>query len=270
MGGGCICCADEQSLGDAVTTLAGNGRVRALVVETSGLADPAATIELLHDPALAKRVRLQGVITLVDAEAVARPGLDGMDAGLWRAQIRFANWLLLSKCDRLAPEEVARVETAVRRVNPHARVFRLPECAPQLMTLLNANAANGELPLGLGRRRSGVRHAHQSYQTCGFQFPRAANRGALGRFLEKLDPAQIVRAKGFVRLRGFPPQWFAFHYVLGRHALEPYRGTEAPKPVGVFIGPRINADRILRRLDRVFAPRRQGSRRKSNPPDGND
>jgi len=65
-----------------------------------------------------------------------------------------------------------------------------------------------------------------------------------------------VRAKGFVRLRGFPRQWFTFHYVLGRHALEPYRGAEAPNPVGVFIGPQLNPDRVLRRIERVFTPRR--------------
>lgn len=71
IGGGCICCANEQSLGDAVATLTNSRRVRAIVVETSGLADPAATIELLHDPALMERVRLHGVITVVDAETMA-------------------------------------------------------------------------------------------------------------------------------------------------------------------------------------------------------
>ena len=257
MGGGCICCSDEQNLGDAVAQLAQNSRVRALVVETSGLADPAATIELLHEPAVTKSVRLQGVLTVVDAEAVARPGLDGMDPGLWRAQIRFANWLLLSKCDRLSSAEVERVETAVRRINPHAKVHRLPECSPEPLALLNDQTGNGQpASAPAKRRRRSVRHAHQSYQTCGFQFTRAANRTALERFLERLDPAQVVRAKGFVRLRGFPRQWFTFHYVLGRHALEPYRGAEAPNPVGVFIGPQLNPDRVLRRIERVFTPRR--------------
>ncbi len=234
---------------------------RTIVVETSGLADPAATIELLHDPALMERVRLQGVITVVDAEAVARPGSDSVDPGLWRAQIRFANWLLLSKCDRLPAEEVARVETAVRRVNPHARVYRLPECTPEPLALLNAHSGNGKTSTAPPRGRRSVRHAHQSYQTCGFQFTRAANKPALQRFLERLDPGQVTRAKGFVRLRGFPRQWFVFHYVLGAHALEPFPGTEPPNPVSVFIGPQLDADRLQGRLDRVFPPVR---RKRSN------
>lgn len=266
IGGGCICCSDEQSLGDAVTKLADHRHVRALVVETSGLADPAATIELLHDPALSGRVRLEGVLTVVDAEAVAHPGLDGVDAGLWRAQIRFANWLLLSKCDRLSPAEVARVEAAVRRLNPHARVYRLPECTPEPLALLSTNTGTAQPAPAPVRRRRNVRHAHQSYQTCGFQFSRAASREALLRFLERTDPAQIVRAKGFVRLRGFPRQWFTFHYVLGRHALEPYRGPEAPHPVGVFIGPQLDPDRVLRRLQRVFPPTRRPHRTASQTP----
>ncbi len=262
MGSGCICCADEQTLEAAIVRLTDAGTVRALVVETSGLADPAATIELLHDPALAARVRLQGVITIVDAEATARTDLDGVDASLWRAQIRFANWLLLSKCDRLQPEEVARVEVTVGRLNPHARLYRLPEGTPEPAVLLNAGAGNGKIPPAppSAPRRRGVRHAHQAYQTCGFQFTRAADRSALERFFHRLDASQIVRAKGFVRLRGSPRQWFAFHYVLGRHALEPYHGSEPPNPVSVFIGPRVDADRLVRRLERVFTPRQHRHR----------
>jgi hypothetical protein len=71
---------------------------------------------------------------------------------------------------------------------------------------------------------------------------------------------QVVRAQGFVRLRGFPRQWFTFHYVLGRRALEPYRGADDSKPASVFIGPQLDADRLQRRLNRVFSPpRRTGS-----------
>ncbi len=256
IGGGCICCSDEQSLGDAITTLTNSRRVRAIVVETSGLADPAATIELLHDPALMERVRLHGVITVVDAEAVARPGLDGMDAGLWRAQIRFANWLLLSKCDCLAAGEVARVETAVRRLNPHARVFRLPACTPEPLALLHTGDGNGNASgvAAAMRRRRSVRHAHQSYQTCGFQFTRAAHGPAFTEFLDGLDPAEVVRAKGFVRLRGCGRQFFSFHYVQGRHVVEPYDGKARPKPVAVFIGPRLNPDKYLEQLEVVFDP----------------
>jgi len=233
------------------------------VVETSGLADPAATIELLHDPALAQHVRLQGVITVVDAEAVARPGLNGMDAGLWRTQIRFANWLLLSKCDCLAAEEVARVETAVRRLNPHAGVYRLPECTPEPLALLSGSRNNGQTSSAPAKRRRSVRHAHTSYQTCGFQFTRAANQLALQRFLDRLNPAHIVRAKGFVRLRGHGRRLFSFHYVLGRHGLEPYEGRETPKTVGVFIGPRLNPDKYLKQLEPVFEPQADAPKAKA-------
>jgi G3E family GTPase len=126
---------------------------------------------------------------------------------------------------------------------------------------LNSNTGNGQSAHAPVMRRRRVRHAHQSYQTCGFQFTRAADRHPLQRFLERLDPSQVVRAKGFVRLRGFPRQWFTFHYVLGRHALEPYRGAETPNPVSVFIGPQVDTDRLQRRLDRVFPPVRRKLRK---------
>jgi G3E family GTPase len=268
IGGGCICCSDEQSLGDAITTLANSGRVRAIVVETSGLADPAATIELLSDPALMGRTQLRGVATVVDAEAVARPRLEGGEPALWSAQVRFANWLLLSKCDLIAPSEVRRVETVLRKLNPQARILRLPECTPEPTLFFGTGNGHAGLPGNTARRRRrGVRHLHHAYQTTGFQFTRAAHGPAFTEFLNGLDPAEVVRAKGFVRLRGCGRQIFSFHYVQGRHCVEPYEGTARPKTVAVFIGPRLNPDKYLEQLESVFEPPRPVSRspRKSRP-----
>ncbi len=264
IGGGCICCADEQSLDDAVAKLTGSSRVRAIVVETSGLADPAATIELLHDPALAQHVRLQGVITVVDAEAAARPGLDGVDAGLWRAQIRFANWLLLSKCDLVAPVQVRRVESQLRRLNPEARILRLPERTPEPAVFFNGVNGHSSLPSsGALRRRRGIRHTHHAYQTIGFQFTRAAHGPSFAAFLNGLDATEVARVKGFIRLRGHGRRLFSFHYVLGRHCLEPYEGTAKPKTVAVFIGPRLNPDKYLEQLEAVFEPQADAPKAKA-------
>lgn len=267
VGGGCICCADEQNLGDAITALAGNRRVRTLVVETSGLADPAATLELLQDPALAARVRVQGVITVVDADAAARPGLGEVDPALWRAQIRFADWLLLSKCDLVDAAGVRRVEKQLRRLNPRARILHLPECTPEPARFLEARPGPDGSPAPGTRRRRGVRHTHHAYQTTGFQFTRAAHGPAFAEFLNGLDPAEVIRAKGFMRLQGHGRRLFSFHYVLGRHRVEPYQGTARPRTVAVFIGPRLNPDRYLEQLESVFeAPRPAArSRRRRRP-----
>ena len=110
------------------------------------------------------------------------------------------------------------------------------------------------------RRRRSVRHAHQSYQTCGFQFTRAAHGPAFTEFLDGLDPAEVVRAKGFVRLRGCGRQLFSFHYVLGRHCVEPYEGAARPKTVAVLIGPRLKPDKYLEQLETVFEPPRPVNR----------
>ncbi len=91
IGGGCLCCAAEADIGEAIVGVLAKGPVRSLIVETSGLADPAATLERLVDPALTDKVRLHGVIIVVDAEATAWRALDRRDARLWRAQIRWAD-----------------------------------------------------------------------------------------------------------------------------------------------------------------------------------
>jgi G3E family GTPase len=264
IGGGCLCCAAEADIGEAIVGVLAKGPIRLLVVETSGLADPTATLERLVDPDLADRIRLHGVATVVDAEATARRILDRRDARLWRAQIRLADWILLSKCDLLPPEGVARIEAELAQLNPQATVCRLPQNPPDPQTLLDAGIQQLKVP-SKGRRPRTVQHAHQSHQTIGFQFTRAAHRGALERFLTRHDPEEVVRAKGFVRLRGHPRQWFVFHYVLGSHSIEPYSGHETPRPVGIFIGPGLDANAYQRRMQRVFDPDSSKSSRPSRP-----
>jgi G3E family GTPase len=259
IGGGCICCADEQSLADAIAKLIKTRRCQNIVLETSGLADPGATIELLTDPAVATKAVLRGVATVVDAEAIRRnPLLTDGSAALWEAQVRVADWLLLSKCDQLPRAEVERAARAVRRVNPKAKLFFLPAQIPTPAEFL-IDAAESRVPAAwLKRRRAGrhIKHLHTSYQTTGFQFTKAADETAFSQFLEQLDPQEVTRAKGFVRLRGLAGV-FSFHYTQGRYAYSQYEGDAKPKTVAVFIGPKLDPDKYVDQLEVAFNPPRR-------------
>src|SRR5262245_54615350 len=74
--GGCVCCAPDNELPRALIKLIDADACDIAVVETSGLAEPDATIETLTDHELRERVTLHAVLTVVDAHWFARPGDD--------------------------------------------------------------------------------------------------------------------------------------------------------------------------------------------------
>src|SRR4051794_17615005 len=93
---GCICCSLE---GDLLRTLAGLLRRKpppeAIVIETSGVADPADIIRNLIDPVIWREAPLEVVLCVVDAAA----GAEALEDPLLRAQLRAADVVALSKVD---------------------------------------------------------------------------------------------------------------------------------------------------------------------------
>ena len=123
---GCLCC---KVRGDLALTLADllrrrdEGTVAAferVVIETSGLADPAPILHLLMtDPDLARRLALSGVIATVDAVNGAAT-LDRHPESVKQAAV--ADRLIVTKTD-LAGGLPAELEAQLRRLNPSAPVL---------------------------------------------------------------------------------------------------------------------------------------------------
>ena len=145
---GCLCCTVR---GDLVRTLRDlyKRRVRRevpafrrMVVETTGLADPAPILHtLMNDPLLADRFRLDGVICLVDAAAGAAT-LDTHAESLKQAAV--ADRLLLSKCDLAGDAAIAALEARLRRLNPAAPIHRVSHGAIDPEHLFNAGLYDPE------------------------------------------------------------------------------------------------------------------------------
>jgi len=122
LAGGCACC---DGRGDLVAALRGLADRRSagealndVILETSGLADPAAIITTLtDDPVLARHFRLTGTTVLVDAVN----GAAELAAGtLAIAQIRAAHALIVTKADAAPPLATARLATTLAALNPLA------------------------------------------------------------------------------------------------------------------------------------------------------
>lgn len=103
---GCICCTVRNDLVVGVKLLLerSHRQLDRLIVETSGLADPASVLQpFLADTDLLTRVELESVVTLVDAANFQRQ----IDDGVAREQIAFADLIVLNKVDLLDPDDIA-------------------------------------------------------------------------------------------------------------------------------------------------------------------
>ncbi len=249
--GGCVCCAPESEIDSACRELVRSGLCDYLVLETSGLADPDNVIDVLTDPDLLADVRLQAVVTVVDAEWYARPGDAAAERILARRQIQFAHVVCLSRCDRIDSAAVDVVAKEIAAINPRARIVRLPFGLPEVGAILSAPAAESELEVeAAGDVHDGTDrpHLHSDYRSVTWRFPTPVSRSAFEGFLSGLDPKDVVRAKGFVRFREQPGKVFLFQTVWGRHIIDEFPAKPDPETIAVLIGPGLDAAKYQARF----------------------
>ncbi|WP_193222045.1 GTP-binding protein [Amylibacter sp. SFDW26] len=127
MQSGCLCCSIRGDLAQTLQDLmerkqSGNITFDRVVIETTGLADPAPILHtLLVDPYLAKNFRMDGVVTVVDAAA----GPDTLDRQFEAvSQVAMADLLVLSKTDLVPEHEWHTFETRLKSLNPTASILK--------------------------------------------------------------------------------------------------------------------------------------------------
>jgi len=139
MNNGCICCTVR---GDLVRILDGlmrrKGKFDAVIVETTGLADPAPVAQTFFvDENVGRKTRLDAVVTVADAKWLKERLKDAPEA---KNQIAFADVILINKTDLVSAEELAEVEGRIRAINPYARVHRTERAQIPLSEILDRNA----------------------------------------------------------------------------------------------------------------------------------
>ncbi|NJN22151.1 MAG: GTP-binding protein [Leptolyngbya sp. RL_3_1] len=138
MNNGCICCTVR---GDLIRII-GNLMKRRdkfdhLVIETTGLADPAPVIQTFFvDDEVQTQAQLDAVVTVVDALHIWQH---------WEAeeaveQIAFADVILLNKIDLVTEAELAALEQRIRGMNAIAKIHRTRDAQIEMDTLLGVNA----------------------------------------------------------------------------------------------------------------------------------
>ncbi|TPQ34355.1 cobalamin biosynthesis protein CobW [Bradyrhizobium guangdongense] len=139
MNNGCICCTVR---GDLVRIMDGlmkrKGKFDAIIVETTGLADPAPVAQTFFvDEDVQKNARLDAVVTVADAKWLSDRLKDAPEA---KNQIAFADVIVLNKTDLVSKGELAEVEARIRGINPYAKLHRTERCSVALADVLDRGA----------------------------------------------------------------------------------------------------------------------------------
>ena len=145
---GCLCCTIRGDLVDTLRSLFLRRRkgsipqFKRVVIETTGLADPAPVLHtLMQDPLVSECYRLDGVITTVDAVN----GMDQLDRQMESVkQVAVADRLLLTKSDLAEATKIAVLEDRLRKLNPAAPIRPIRDGQIDAAELLNAGLYNPE------------------------------------------------------------------------------------------------------------------------------
>ncbi|AIO33152.1 hypothetical protein DM39_3338 [Burkholderia cenocepacia] len=141
MSNGCICCTLRDDLLVEIRQLAAEGRFDAILIESTGIAEPmpiAETFTFVDDDgtSLGETARLDTLVTVVDAfnflrdygsdDALATRGIAASEEDdrtlveLLIEQIEFCDVLVINKADLVGADELARLQRILARLNPRA------------------------------------------------------------------------------------------------------------------------------------------------------
>ena len=249
---GCVCCTVRADLVASVKqmlTLAGD-RLDRLIVETSGLADPAPVLQtFLADPDLRSQVELESVITVIDA--LHLQGQLGDE--IVREQIAFADTLIVNKVDLIGADTLADISAQVRLINRTAAL--LPARHSQIAVDVLLGTGRFSLPNLLMiepdiLEDEGHEHEHDaSISSCSVVSGGSLDPDRFNRWINQLvnDQGQrLMRMKG---LLNFSSEARRFHFHSVHMLLEavPGRRWEDDEPRDnrfVFIGRDLDSEQL--------------------------
>jgi len=207
---GCLCCNVAGDMEDAVLRIFSRRQdgslptFQRMIIEPSGLADPAPIAQaILRNPIMSRVMRLEGVITTVDAvfgevQIARHPET--------RKQISLADTLVVTKTDLAPSDDVRRLKSRLRDLNPLARLIEADHGQLDAELLLpkafldpTAPAASGPHPAaGLTAEAADPGHTSQVAAVC-LTADRPLNWRAVERFLQE---TRIAHAERLLRLKG--------------------------------------------------------------------
>ena len=263
---GCVCCKLRGDLLRVASNLVRRpGRFDGIIIETSGLADPAPVVQTFYfDDLLRQHTRLDSVICVADARHLPTQLRDLPEAGVQLAQ---ADLVLLNKADLADASMLFEAERAVHQLNPTAELRRAVQGEIALERLLDRGAfdiSRLRVPsFSLGAAPAGPRsHAYraadegrhsQGVSSVSISFARPLERSRFMPWLQRLVTergADLLRAKGIVAFEGQNRRFVfqAVHMTVDSGLDRAWAEGEARESRLVFIGRNLDADELRSEL----------------------
>jgi G3E family GTPase len=268
---GCVCCQIRDDLVESVDALLARPEgIEYILLEASGVADPAGIFATFTDDNLRDRVRLDSVSCVIDAERVfAHPEYPPL-MELKLRQIAFADMLILNKVDLAGPEQVGKVRAWLDEHFSRLRIVETNFCEVPNEILLGVGRFD---PAYLGHGAHDHDHeqechdpdCHHEYHehdhskvfsTWSYETDHPLELDALRETMRRL-PGAVYRAKGFVYTTDAPHRR-AVLQVVGRRvdiSLEEDWGGREPRTQIVVIGAAnsIDPDLLTRQFDSMIS-----------------
>ena len=257
---GCVCCTVRVDLVASVKELlartdASDAPIERLILETSGLADPAPVLQtFLADPEVRERVELESVVTVVDAHHVRDQLLDTqMPENIAREQIAFADVVIVNKVDLADERSLIGLHELIRDLNRTALIVkadhgRLPKDALLGVSRFSLPALLDIEPDLLDDGAHDHEH-DESIQSCALIESGTLDPDRFNSWVNRLvqeQGQQLMRMKGVLHFRAEARQFHfhSVHMLLEARPGRPWGRDEIRDNRFVFIGRDLDMPRL--------------------------
>jgi G3E family GTPase len=249
MNNGCICCTVR---GDLIRII-GNLMQRRdqfdhLVIETTGLADPAPVIQTFFvDEDIQTQLALDAVITVVDAKHISQH----WESDEAQEQIAFADVILLNKIDLVTLEELDALERRIKDMNAMVKIYRTQNSELAIESILGVKAFDLDRALEVDPdflNEDAHEHDDEVYSFAIVE-ERPLDSDKLSAWVSELLQSKgpdIFRMKGILNLAG-EDERFVFqgvHMIFDGRGDRPWKSDETRRSEMVFIGRNLNEAEI--------------------------
>ena len=242
MNNGCICCTVRGDLIRIIgNLLKRKGRFDAILIETTGLADPAPVAQTFFVDDEVKAVsKLDSIVTVVDAKNVLARLDDSHEAA---EQIAFADVILLNKADLVPADELAALEARLRAINPTAVIHHTERCVISPTEILDRRAFDLDRILAIEPDflAEGVHEHDDAVTSVALRETRPIDVNKFNQWIGTLlreKGLSILRSKGILNLKGSPNRFIfqGVHMLMEGDDGKPWGREEVRDSKLVFIG----------------------------------
>lgn len=264
MNNGCICCTVRGDLIAGMKKLIksskkNNKPLDGVIIETTGLADPAPVAQTFFaDDFVQKHMRLDGIITLVDAAHIIQHLEDEKPEGVENEaveQIAFADRILLNKCDLVDSEEkLLEVEKRIRAINEAVAIKRTTNSEVNMDFILGIHGFSLDKIIEMDDAFLKDSHEHQHdprVSSVGIDVPGEVIQQKLNSWtswLLKEKGVDLFRSKGVLAVQGMKEKFVfqAIHMLYANSQEGAWAEGEERRCKMVFIGKNLSREELTK------------------------